>query len=183
MVFYPQEDSLKLITTAEDFVIRVWDLVLKKEIASMKPKGGDNMAHMTTSLIFTNDRKTLITGGRDSCIHFWDTHDRFKLISSVNIDKLGAEKFEEINSMVYVSSPSNFTAEDPCLVIGGSSGMVSVYSIKRQAIVFSARESRNLGNNWTGKSNQEDAEEDKNTEIAQLLYLKKSNQVLAINAD
>jgi WD40 repeat protein len=152
MVFYPQADSLKLITTAEDFVIRVWDLVMKKEVAILKPKGADNMAHMTTSLVFTNDKKTLITGGRDSCIHFWDASDNFKLISTVNIDQLGALKFEEINSLLYLSAQDNFTKDDPCLVIGGSSGQISIYSIKRQSIVFAADESRRLGLNWTGKS-------------------------------
>lgn len=47
---------MKLISTGEDFVIRVWDLVLKKEVANMKPKGKkDNMAHMTTSICITKD--------------------------------------------------------------------------------------------------------------------------------
>jgi WD40 repeat protein len=120
-------DSLKLLSCAEDFVIRVWDLVLKKEVAVMKPKGkDDNMAHMTTSLVFTNDKKTLITGGRDSCLHFWNTLDNFKHISSVKIENLGALKFDEINALVYVSSK-----DDPCIIIGGSSGQVLVYSIKR----------------------------------------------------
>jgi WD40 repeat protein len=30
---------------------------------------------MTTSIVFTNDKKTLITGGRDGCIHFWNAND------------------------------------------------------------------------------------------------------------
>ena len=127
LLFYPQVDSLKLLSCAEDFVIRVWDLVLKKEVAVMKPKGkDDNMAHMTTSLVLTNDKKTLITGGRDSCLHFWNTQDNFKHISSVKIENLGALKFDEINALVYVSSK-----DDPCIIIGGSSGQVLVYSIKR----------------------------------------------------
>ena len=37
--FFPSLDSLKLLSTAEDFTIKVWDLVLKKDIAVMKPKG------------------------------------------------------------------------------------------------------------------------------------------------
>jgi U3 small nucleolar RNA-associated protein 13 len=127
LVFHPEANSLKLLSCAEDFVIRVWDLVLKKEVAVMKPKGkDDNMAHMTTSLVFTNDRKTLITGGRDSCLHFWNVQDNFKHISSVKIESLGALKFDEINCLVYVGSK-----EDPCIIIGGSSGQVLVYSVKR----------------------------------------------------
>ena len=118
LAFYPDPDSLKLISTAEDFVIRVWDLVLKKEVATMKPKGkDDNMAHMTTSMVFTNDKKTLISGGRDGCLHFWNAHESFKLISSVKIESLGALKYEEIYSMVYLANK-----DDPCLILGGQSG-------------------------------------------------------------
>ena len=44
--FYPEASSLKLLSCAEDFIIKVWDLVLKKDIAVLKPKGKfDNMAH------------------------------------------------------------------------------------------------------------------------------------------
>jgi len=72
LLFHPQKDSLKLISTAEDFVVRVWDLVLKEETAVMKPRGADGMAHATTSMVFTQDRRALVTGGRDGCIHFFD---------------------------------------------------------------------------------------------------------------
>jgi WD40 repeat protein len=92
---------------------------LKKEIAQLKPKGKeDNMAHMTTSILFTKDKKTMISGGRDGCIHFWDVNDNFKIISSVKIESLGALKYDEINFLVYIVPEKN----DPCIVIGGSSG-------------------------------------------------------------
>jgi len=117
-LFHPQEDSLKLISTAEDFRINVWDLVLKKEVAEMKPKGADNMAHATLCMLFTNDKKTFISAGRDGCIHFWDALDHFKLISSVSIESLGSMKYDEVNCMTYLAKPK----EDPCLVFGGLSG-------------------------------------------------------------
>lgn len=41
--------------------------------------------------------------------------------------------------MVYLQ-----VADDPCLLLGGQSGELSVYSIKRQQIVFKATESRSL---------------------------------------
>jgi len=53
-------------------------------VATLKPKGRlDNMAHMTTCLVFTKDKKTLISSGRDGEIHFWNASDNFKLISSL----------------------------------------------------------------------------------------------------
>lgn len=74
-------DTLRLLSTAEDMAVRVWDLVLKKEIGTMKPKGVDNnKASATTCFAFTNDRKTIITGGRDGCLHFWNAMDNYKLI-------------------------------------------------------------------------------------------------------
>jgi WD40 repeat protein len=127
MIFYPDPNSLKLISTAEDFVIKVWDLVLKKEVACLKPKGkDDNMAHMTTSIIITNDRKFLMSAGLDGCIHFWNL-ESYKLVSSVKIESIGGIKGEEITCMNYLIHIS----EDPCLLIGGSSGFIYVYSIKR----------------------------------------------------
>lgn len=95
--FHPAKDSLKLLSTAEDFVIKVWDLVLKREVAVLKPKGkDDNMAHRTTAMVFTKDKKTLITSGRDGCIHFWNVHDNWKLASSIKVSSLGALPFEEV---------------------------------------------------------------------------------------
>ena len=82
LTFIPgSSDTLRLLSTAEDFVVRVWDLVLKKEIGSMRPKGIDEKkAAATTSFAFTNDRKVIITGGRDGCLHFWNAMDNYKLI-------------------------------------------------------------------------------------------------------
>lgn len=127
LAFYPGEQSLKLISTAEDFIIKVWDLVLKKEVAVLKPKGKhDHMAHMTTALCFTKDGKTMITSGRDGQIHFWNCLDNFVLISSLQLSSIGCAKDEEVLAMQYI-----LVGEDPCIVIGGQTGNLYVYSIKR----------------------------------------------------
>ena len=134
----------------------------------MKPKGSDNKAAMTMSMLFTNDRKTFISAGRDGHIHFWDAMNNFKLISAVAIESLGAIKYEEINCMTYIAKPK----EDPCLVFGGLSGQICVYSIKRQQIVFRADESRYLCSAKDGtKLNEIDAD-DKTNEIVFMEYLK-----------
>jgi WD40 repeat protein len=36
LVFYPEEDSLKLISCSEDRQIKVWDLVIRAEIVTLK---------------------------------------------------------------------------------------------------------------------------------------------------
>ena len=66
----PGIDSLKLISAAEDFVVKVWDMVLNKEIAACKGNKG-----RVTSFEFTNDFKTLIVGARDGKIAMYNTTD------------------------------------------------------------------------------------------------------------
>lgn len=108
--------------------VRVWDLVLKKEIGTMKPKGVDNnKASHTTCFAFTKDRKTIITGGRDGCLHFWNAMDNYKLIQSIKIQSLGGLQYDEINAMLYLAD----NAEDPCLLLGCLSGQICLYSINR----------------------------------------------------
>lgn len=38
LAFLPEEDSLKLVSTAEDHIIKVWDLVMKIEVACLEAK-------------------------------------------------------------------------------------------------------------------------------------------------
>lgn len=171
MVFYPEASSLKLLTCAEDFVIRVWDLVLKKEVAAIKPKGlHDNMAHATTSMLFTKDKRTLITSGRDGCIHFWNAADNFSHLSTLSLATLGCPKEEEVLCMQYIHSQ-----EDPCLVFGGSLGTVWVYSIKRQSIVSGLSEIKQTPVEIDGESNQ--------LEISSLHLLPDQKTLFCVNSD
>lgn len=73
LAFMPGADSLKLISAAEDFNVKVWDMVLNKEVASCKGNKG-----RVTSIQFTNDHKTLIVGARDGRIALYNTTDKFK---------------------------------------------------------------------------------------------------------
>ena len=151
LAFFPDGEQHKLISTAEDFVIKVWDLVLKKETGIMKPKSKeDNMAHATRSILFTNDRKTIMSAGRDGYIHFWDATDNYSLISAIRLENIGALQYEEINCMAYAASDG--LKDDPCLIIGGLSGQVIVYSIKRKKIVFRADHSRFLDESKNNES-------------------------------
>ena len=110
----------------------------------MRPKSReDNMAHATTSILFTNDRKTIMSAGRDGYIHFWDASDSgYGLVSAIRLENIGALQYEEINCMTYAATDA--LKNDPCLVIGGLSGQILVYSIKRKKIVFRANHSRFL---------------------------------------
>jgi len=63
LAFMPGVDTLKLVSAAEDFDVKVWDLVLNKEIASLKGNKG-----RVSSLLFTKDFRTMIVGSRDGLI-------------------------------------------------------------------------------------------------------------------
>lgn len=40
LTFMPGEDSLRVVSSAEDFVVKVWDMFLNKEVAAMKANRG-----------------------------------------------------------------------------------------------------------------------------------------------
>ena len=82
-----------MISTAEDCQIKVWDLVMRGEIAHLK--GGHNS--LITSLSFSSDKSTLITSSRDGKVGFWNARDGYKPLSMFKYSK--AE--EEINAVYY----------------------------------------------------------------------------------
>jgi WD40 repeat protein len=77
-MFLPEQDSLKLISTSEDNTMRVWDLVLKTEIANLK-----GHSSIINCLTFTNDKSTLISAGRDGKIILWNSKDNFRMIAKI----------------------------------------------------------------------------------------------------
>jgi len=66
----PGVDSLRLVSSGEDFIVKIWDMVLNKEIAALKGNKG-----RVSSFQFTNDYKTLIVGARDGKIALYNTHE------------------------------------------------------------------------------------------------------------
>ena len=64
----PGVDTLKLFSAGEDHTVKVWDLVLNKEIAALKGNTG-----RCTAIQFTNDLKTVFIGARDSKITMYNT--------------------------------------------------------------------------------------------------------------
>lgn len=70
------KDSLRLISGGEDLCVKVWDLVLNKEIVSLR-----NYQARIMCLEFSKDFKTLIVGSKDGMITFYNAQDNFKLIA------------------------------------------------------------------------------------------------------
>ena len=71
MAFLPQEGSLRLISAAEDMLVKVWDMVLNTEIATIK--GVHQQSGRATCFAFSKDFTTLMIGYRDGSISFLNT--------------------------------------------------------------------------------------------------------------
>ena len=69
----PGVDTLRLLSAGEDHTVKVWDLVLNKEVAALKGNIG-----RCTALKFTNDLKTVFVGARDGKITLYNCLERFK---------------------------------------------------------------------------------------------------------
>jgi len=81
LLFHPEADQLRLVSSAEDCTIKVWDLVLKGEIASLK-----HHKALITSIAFSHDRNTLISGSKDCTVAFWNAKDNFSKLSSIKYE-------------------------------------------------------------------------------------------------
>jgi WD40 repeat protein len=84
MQFFPAKDSLRLITAGEDLVVKVWDLVINKEVASIRGCMG-----RITSLVITKDHKTLIVGSKDGKIAFYNVSDNYRQIAVFEAKSMG----------------------------------------------------------------------------------------------
>lgn len=102
LAFLPQEGSLRVVSAAEDMLVKVWDLVLNAEVATLKASKDGGRA---TCFAFSKDFKTMMVGSRDGSIAFFNTQKEFKLIHRVKCGTaLGfASDEEEINSVVYLN--------------------------------------------------------------------------------
>ena len=112
LAFLPGADSLKVISSAEDFLVKVWDLVLGKDIVTLKGNLG-----RVTSIEFTRDAKTMFVGARDGKISLYNTQNQFKLISTISCQELGLPD-EEVTCLKYVY----LNEKSSLLVIGGETG-------------------------------------------------------------
>ena len=125
MAFIPQEGSLRLVSAAEDMLVKVWDMVLNTEIATIR--GVKVSSGRATCFAFSKDFKTFMIGYRDGSISFLNTQKEFKLMHSVKCDtSLGFESDEEeVNSLVYLT----FGGSTSYLAVAGTSGKLVILDL------------------------------------------------------
>lgn len=116
LAFFPELDTLLLVSAAEDCQLKVWDLVLRTEVAHLK-----GHTALVTSLSFSSDKSTLITCAKDGKLAFWNAKDNFKLLSMFKYSKTE----DELNVIQY------YTDKDgtPFLIVGGATGALSIFDI------------------------------------------------------
>ena len=97
--------------------------MLRAEVATLK-------AHQSivTCFTFTTDRNTLISGGRDGRLAFWNVKDNYKLMSTIKVSDCGIEE-DEITAIHYTNLRTG-TDNHPFVVIGGLSGALNILDIK-----------------------------------------------------
>ena len=84
---------------------------------------------LVTSIIFSNDKKILITGSKDGKIGLWNVKENFKLITMLKMTDLGLNE-EEINAICYYSIKDG-NNHHPFLIIGGLNGTLSVFNLNK----------------------------------------------------
>ena len=126
MAFYPVKDSLKLVTAGEDLCVKVWDLVINKEMASLR----GSLARIS-SLCFSKDNKTLIVGAKDGKIAFYNAADNFRQIAvmdavkDMQIPNTLEEATLEVNALCFLSL-SKF---GQFLAVGTNSGQLALVDL------------------------------------------------------
>ena len=83
-----------MITSGEDLTVKVWDLVLNSEIATLR-----GTQARVTCFAFTKDYKTLIVGAKDGNVAFYNTLKNFKLIQVVSMSEVLEQPDQEVNTM------------------------------------------------------------------------------------
>lgn len=104
----------------------MWDLVLRTEVANLKFH-----AALITSLAFSTDKHTLISGSKDGTIAFWNVKDNFKLLSSLKFKVKEEGSLEEVNAIHFFITNGN-----PYILVGEESGCLSIFDIKKQRICY-----------------------------------------------
>lgn len=118
---------MRIVSAADDMLVKVWDLVLNTEIATIKSGSTTSSTGRATCFAFSKDYKTMIVGYRDGTITFFNAQKEFQMIHSLKCNtSLGFETEEdEVNTMVYMT----FGGQTSYLAIGGTSGKLVILDL------------------------------------------------------
>jgi len=100
LAFYPKVDSLKLISSSEDFTVRIWDLVLNTELHCLRGQEG-----RVSAFAFSDDLDTLLVATKHAQVIFYNVRDNFKQIGAIEAKEIkGLEEETGINALIYLEN-------------------------------------------------------------------------------
>jgi len=102
--------------------LKVWDLVMRAEIAHLKCHTA-----LITSIGFTSDMSTLITCAKDGKLAFWNVKENFSQLSMFRYSKT-EEELNVVHFLTYL--------DQPFILVGGGSGAVSIFDISNRKQCF-----------------------------------------------
>ena len=124
--FFPEADTLLLVSSAEDCQIKVWDLVMRDEVAHLK-----GHTALVTSIAFSHDHSTMTSSSKDGKLAFWNAKENFKQLALIKFSKTE----NELNVVHYFVH-----ADQPYLIVGGASGALSIFDINNKKTIFTLKE-------------------------------------------
>jgi WD40 repeat protein len=102
------------VAATEDFNVKVYDLVLNSEIATLKGSKG-----RVSGMAFSEDYKILLVSARDGSIAIYNTWNEFECLDVTKVEKTSFEDEGEATCISYLPSGDKNNAY---IVVGTSSG-------------------------------------------------------------
>ncbi|PKK69944.1 WD40 repeat-like protein [Rhizophagus irregularis] len=156
--FWKDDSKWMLISGADDCNIRIWDLSKRNCVAVLK-----SHVSIIRGLGVSNDGKYLISGSRDKVVNLWDLNKN-KLIKTFPIYET-IETIGILNPDTFISEIENSIGRE-LFYTGGDNGIIRIWDLQSGKLVKA-----------------QDPEKNAKYGISDIIYLRKSNCLVAITTD
>ncbi|XP_072044445.1 transducin beta-like protein 3 [Amphiura filiformis] len=167
--FHPDPEKLLLFSAGDDCKVRVWDLQKTESRAVL-----DSHNSSVTSLSFSKDGHTLLTGGRDNIVIIWDLGD-YQQVKTVPI-------YEAVEFVMMIPHPKRYKTELNLkekdgfhFVTAGAEGVLKVWNSKSSRCVY--KQEQTLATKRSSESKAIDAA------ITQAMYCPALDEIALVTYD
>lgn len=150
IMFHPDPNCLLLFSGSDDATVRVWDLITKKCASTM-----EKHFSAVVSLAMSEDRRFLLTAGRDKVVNIWDlktyvcktTIPTYEVLEAICVIKSGTAFYDSL-SLQRPKKSKNAMQEISFITVGergivriwNSEGAVCLFEQKTSDVAFSSDE-------------------------------------------